>query len=105
MTASSTPPTHRCSRSSTSRAPDTLKVGDWRESTPMQVMLLRRRQREALTGLLWISPWLLGFVVFTAGPMLFALGPSFTRFTLGKTAQFAGLENYIRAFTADPLFW
>jgi multiple sugar transport system permease protein len=64
-----------------------------------------RRQREAVTGILWISPWLLGFAVFTAGPMLFSLGTSFTRFTLGKTAQFSGLENYIRAFTADPLFW
>jgi multiple sugar transport system permease protein len=64
-----------------------------------------RRQREALTGIVWISPWLIGFVVFTAGPMLFSLGTSLTRFTLGKTAQFAGLENYIRAFTADPLFW
>jgi multiple sugar transport system permease protein len=71
----------------------------------MTVIALRRRQREALTGLLWISPWLIGFVLFTAGPMLFSLGTSFTRFTLGKTAQFAGLENYIRAFTADPLFW
>src|SRR5712692_8441278 len=64
-----------------------------------------RRQREAVIGILWISPWLLGFAVFTAGPMLFSLGTSFTRFTLGKTAQFDGLENYIRAFTADPLFW
>src|SRR6266853_1756557 len=71
----------------------------------MQGILLRRNQREALTGFLWISPWLVGFVVFTAGPMLFSLGTSFTRFTLGKTAQFAGLENYVRAFTADPLFW
>ena len=71
----------------------------------MQGILLRRNQREALTGFLWISPWLVGFVVFTAGPMLFSLGTSFTRFTLGKTAQYAGLENYIRAFTADPLFW
>src|SRR4051812_29670875 len=66
---------------------------------------LSRRQREAVTGFLWIAPWLIGFVVFPAGPMLFSLGTSFTRFTLGKTAQFAGLENYVRAFTSDPLFW
>ncbi len=71
----------------------------------MPGIALSRRQREAVTGLLWISPWLIGFVTFTAGPMLFSLGTSFTRFTLGKTAQFAGLENYIRAFTNDPLFW
>ena len=71
----------------------------------MMVLPLRRRQREALTGYLWIAPWLIGFVLFTGGPMLFSLGTSFTRFTLGKSAQFAGLENYVRAFTADPLFW
>src|SRR5262245_216722 len=66
---------------------------------------MSRRRREALTGFLWISPWLVGFVVFTAGPMLLSFGTSFTRFTLGKTAQFDGLDNYIRAFTGDPLFW
>jgi multiple sugar transport system permease protein len=66
---------------------------------------LRRSQREALTGVLWISPWLLGFVVFTAGPMGFSLATSFTQFTLGKTASFIGLGNYVRAFTGDPLFW
>ncbi|MBV9579284.1 MAG: sugar ABC transporter permease [Chloroflexi bacterium] len=66
---------------------------------------LRRSQREALTGLLWISPWLVGFVVFTAGPMGFSLATSFTQFTLGKTATFIGVGNYVRAFTGDPLFW
>jgi multiple sugar transport system permease protein len=69
------------------------------------VWRLSRQRREALTGLLWISPWLLGFVLFTAGPMAVSLGTSFTRYTLGRTATFNGIDNYIRAFTADPLFW
>jgi multiple sugar transport system permease protein len=66
---------------------------------------LRRSQREALTGLTWISPWLLGFVIFTAGPMALSLATSLTQFTLGKTPQFIGLGNYVKALTADPLFW
>ena len=66
---------------------------------------LSRRQREALTGLLWISPWLIGFVLFTAGPMLVSLGTSLTRYTLGRNATYIGIDNYIKAFTADPLFW
>jgi len=66
---------------------------------------LRRSQREALTGFLWISPWLVGFLVFTAGPMGVSLGTSLTQFTLGKTATFIGFGNYARALTADPLFW
>lgn len=64
-----------------------------------------RGQREALTGFLWISPWLVGFVVFTAGPMGFSLATSLTQFTLGKVPRFIGLGNYLRAVTADPLFW
>jgi multiple sugar transport system permease protein len=66
---------------------------------------LSRRQHEALTGLLWISPWLIGFVLFTAGPMLVSLGASLTRYTLGRSATFIGIDNYVKAFTADPLFW
>jgi multiple sugar transport system permease protein len=66
---------------------------------------LGRSQREALTGLLWISPWLIGFLIFTAGPMAVSLYTSLTRYTLGRTATFIGLGNYIKAFTADPLFW
>jgi multiple sugar transport system permease protein len=66
---------------------------------------LRRGQREALTGILWISPWLVGFLAFTAGPMGLSLATSLTQFTLGKTPQFIGFGNYIRAVTADPLFW
>src|SRR5207302_6534161 len=58
-----------------------------------------------LTGVLWISPWLVGFIVFTAGPMGFSLATSLTQFTLGKTATFIGPGNYAKALTGDPLFW
>ena len=63
------------------------------------------QRREALTGLLWISPWLIGFLAFTVLPMVASFAMSFTRFRPTRATEFIGLANYIRAFTDDPLFW
>jgi multiple sugar transport system permease protein len=63
------------------------------------------RRREAIVGYLWIAPWLIGFLVFTIGPMIASLVLSFTVYTVGGTPRFTGLDNYVRAFTSDRLFW
>jgi multiple sugar transport system permease protein len=65
----------------------------------------RRRLKRALEGYLFISPWIIGFVVFTAGPILASLVLSFFEWSLIRPPRFAGLNNYIKIFTADPLFW
>ncbi len=62
-------------------------------------------RREALTFYLCLSPWLVGFVVFTLGPMLASLGISFLRWDLLSPARPAGLDNYARLAGRDPLFW
>jgi len=57
-----------------------------------------RRQQEALIGLLFISPWLIGFILFKVLPILAALIFSLTNFHMlnpGAT-QFIGLANYAR---------
>jgi multiple sugar transport system permease protein len=43
--------------------------------------------------------------VFTAGPILASLVLSFFEWSLIRPPRFAGLNNYIKIFTADPLFW
>src|SRR5215216_3090086 len=63
------------------------------------------RRREALEGFLWISPWIIGFLVFTLGPMIVSLYLSFTRYKIGDTPEWIGLANYAEAFFADKLFW
>jgi multiple sugar transport system permease protein len=63
------------------------------------------RRREALAGYLWISPWIVGFLLFTLGPMLASLYLSLTSYTVGGTPRWIGLDNYVRAFTGDKLFW
>ena len=62
------------------------------------------RLREARDGYLCIMPWVLGFVIFTAGPIIASLVLSFTRYTILAPPRFIGLANYTKIFTNDPLF-
>ena len=53
------------------------------------------QRSEALWALLFISPWIIGFLVFTLGPMLWSLYLSFTDYDpLVDRANFIGLDNY-----------
>lgn len=62
-------------------------------------------RREEIEGFLCISPWLIGFLVFLAFPILFSLYLSFTTYDYVSAPKFAGLANYRRALRQDPLFW
>jgi multiple sugar transport system permease protein len=55
-------------------------------------------------GLLFLAPWMLGFVLFLAGPMLASLGASFTDLVIVRPDQveFVGLDNW-RRLLLDPL--
>jgi len=59
-------------------------------------------RREAIAGYLFITPWIIGFLVFTLGAMAYSLVISFSDFRLiGNTATPVGTENYQRLFD-DP---
>jgi len=68
------------------------------------IMRSPRKRREAITFYLFISPWLLGFLFFTLGPMLLSLYSSFTDWDLLTSPVWVGLQNYSDAF-ADALFY
>jgi multiple sugar transport system permease protein len=61
--------------------------------------------RRSLTILLFMSPWLIGFLVFVLYPMASSLYFSFTRYDLLSVPVPIGLENYKFMFTKDPYFW
>ncbi len=63
------------------------------------------RRKEALQGLAFISPWILGFLAFTAYPMLASLYYSFTAYKILGAPRWVGFQNYSYAFAGDPLFW
>jgi ABC-type sugar transport system permease subunit len=61
-------------------------------------------QQRTLDGLLFVSPNLLGFVTFFAGPLLFSLFVSATEWDAFGEPIFVGLRNYID-IAQDALFW
>lgn len=67
--------------------------------------MLRPAVREELTGWLFASPWIIGFLVFTVGPMLFSLYTSFTKYNIIATPQWIGVTNYRNLFFNDPFFY
>lgn len=63
---------------------------------------LTASRREAIAGLLFISPWIIGFCVFTLGAMVYSLVISFSTYNLARNRiRPAGLDNYANLF-ADP---
>jgi multiple sugar transport system permease protein len=67
--------------------------------------MTRAARIEELWGYLFISPWLIGFIVLTAGAMLGGLGLSFFRYDIITPPRFVGLANYEKMFFDDWLFW
>ncbi|RMI06982.1 carbohydrate ABC transporter permease [Cellulomonas triticagri] len=63
----------------------------------------RKKRADTRAGYAFLSPWLIGFVALTAGPMIASLYLSFTDYNLFSDPRFTGLENYQRLF-ADPNF-
>ena len=61
----------------------------------------RRRRREAVTGLLFVAPALLGFLVFYLLPTLRAIEISLTDWNLMRAPKFIGLANYARLLGDD----
>ncbi|MBN1453086.1 MAG: sugar ABC transporter permease, partial [Anaerolineales bacterium] len=59
------------------------------------------RRKETLAALGFISPWIIGFLVFTLGPMIASLYLSLTEYDILRPAVFVGLDNYVRLFE-DP---
>lgn len=64
-----------------------------------------KKKKDALCGLFFVSPFIIGFVIFMLGPMLFSFYGSFTNYNLTSKMDFIGLGNFRRMFTQDELFW
>jgi multiple sugar transport system permease protein len=63
----------------------------------------RTNWREARAGYAFITPWIIGFLIFTVGAMTYSLVISFTNYNLATdTAQNVGTSNY-SALLSDPL--
>lgn len=60
--------------------------------------------RQHLEGYLFISPWILGMVLFALGPILASFGLAFTRWNLFTEPEYVGWANF-QKLAHDPLFY
>jgi ABC-type sugar transport system permease subunit len=76
----------------------------WRQPTAT-ALGATNADNEMLIGWAFLSPNLLGFLIFIAGPLLFSLYVSFTNWDAFGNAEWVGLRNYGRALnlTFAPL--
>ena len=65
----------------------------------------RQEKRNQLLGLLFIAPWLFGFIALAVIPLVMSFYYSLTRYDLISDPKFIGAGNYVRLFTNDPDFW
>ncbi len=74
--------------------------------TPVKARAARRFVRsETLAFYLFASPWLLGLLCLTIGPMIASLVLSFADYPVITPAKWVGLANYTKLFTDDKLVW
>ncbi|MGB2823569.1 MAG: sugar ABC transporter permease [Phycisphaerae bacterium] len=67
---------------------------------------MKVQRRNTLLFFAFISPWLIGFVVFIAGPMLASLYLSFTKYTIVDAPRWVGWHNYEAIFRGwEPNFY
>ena len=70
-------------------------------SMPRRRSARRAHRRESAAAFLFLSPWLIGFCVFTAWPLLYSAILSFTDYDVIQDPSFVGTANYVQ-LTTDP---
>lgn len=63
------------------------------------------RYRQTVTGYFFVSPWVLGFLLFGLYPIVMSLYYSLCRYDVLRIPQFIGLANYRDLIMQDPYFW
>jgi multiple sugar transport system permease protein len=64
----------------------------------------KRTRRNFITGILFISPWIIGFLAFTLYPMVYSLYISFTEHRIRAPSEWIGLTNYANMLQDERLW-
>ena len=61
--------------------------------------------RRKYIGLLFIAPWIIGFLVLQLYPFITSLIYSFAEYNIMSSPKFIGIQNYVQLLTKDREFW
>lgn len=81
----------------------TISARVLRSDSAAKLFGTNQTQDEALDGMLFVAPNMLGFLTFFAGPLIVSLFISFTEWDGLTDAEFVGIQNYVDLFS-DTLF-
>ena len=62
-------------------------------------------RHDLINGLLFVSPWLIGLLIFTLYPLVASFYYSFTDYNILQPPKSVGVSNYVDMFTKNHLFW
>src|SRR3954447_13689058 len=65
----------------------------------------RSVRHDLINGLLFVSPWLIGLLIFTLYPLVASFYYSFTNYNILQPPKTVGVSNYVDMFTKNHLFW
>lgn len=77
----------------------------WRRNGRKIRNKVRYNRREVIGFYLFLSPWLIGFVVFMLGPIVASLVLSFMQWDMLSTPQWVGWANFVNLLFQTPQFW
>lgn len=82
---------------------DTIVIEKLKVKNSVQVKLLKKLEK--YEGILYILPWIIGFLFLKLFPLLMSFYYSLTEYSIMGKPTFIGIENYIYAFTEDRMFY
>lgn len=68
-------------------------------------LTVKKGEKHQYIGLLYILPWIIGFIIFQLYPFISSFIYSFTNFDMMTKPNFVGVENYVKIFTKDADFY
>jgi multiple sugar transport system permease protein len=63
------------------------------------------KEKKSIVPYIYVLPWIIGFILFTGGPIIFTIILSFTKWDLITPPIWIGLSNFVRMFKIDSEFW
>ncbi len=74
-------------------------------ATGMKLKMRRRQKKETIMGVLFTLPAIIGFLAFSAGPMITSFILSFTNYSIIRPTEFIGFGNYSELFSGRDQFF
>jgi len=63
------------------------------------------KEKKSIVPYIYVLPWIIGFILFTGGPIIFTIILSFTKWDLITSPIWIGLSNFVRMFKIGSEFW